>query len=101
MGRQITVLFAEDWAKAVADLDPNASWTVRRADLLVSGFSNPRGPGGAMAIGDLRFLTTGETTPCSRMEQHLPGLRTALTPDSRQDLAANVIAGGETARVMQ
>ncbi len=52
IGRQITILFAEDWARAVAGLDPNAWWTVRRANLLVSGLANPRAPGGVLAIGE-------------------------------------------------
>jgi len=97
VGRQITLLFAEDWSKAIADLDPKAPWTVRRANLLVSGLANPRTPGGVLAVGDVRLFITGETTPCSRMEQQLPGLRAALTPDWRGGLTANVIAGGEIA----
>lgn len=97
IGRQITILFAEDWTKAVASLDPNAPWTMRRANLLVSGLANPRAPGGVLAIGEARLFITGETTPCSRMEQQLAGLRAALTPDWRGGLTANVLAGGEIA----
>jgi MOSC domain-containing protein YiiM len=95
VGRQITILFSEDWAKAVTDLDPSALWTVRRANLLVSGLANPKAAGGVLAIGRISLFITGETTPCSRMEQQLPGLRAALTPDWRGGLTANVIEGGE------
>lgn len=61
VGRQITILFAEDWSKAIAELDPRAPWTVRRANLLVSGLANPRTPGGMLAVGEARLFITGET----------------------------------------
>jgi MOSC domain-containing protein YiiM len=63
----------------------------------VSGLANPQATGDVLAVGDVRLFITGETTPCSRMEQQLPGLRAALTPDWRGGLTANVIAGGEIA----
>jgi MOSC domain-containing protein YiiM len=95
LGRQVTILFVEDWANAIAGLDPNAPWTVRRANLLISGLANPQAPGGVLAIGPVRLFITGETTPCSRMEQQLLGLREALKPDWRGGLTANVIDGGD------
>lgn len=90
--RQITILFAEDWKAAVANLDPSAPWTIRRANLLVEGVANPKAPGGVLAIGDALFLVTGETTPCSRMEAQLAGLREALKPDWRGGLTAQAMS---------
>ncbi len=95
--RQVTVLFAEDWARAVAGLDPATPWTVRRATLLVSGLVNPQRAGGVLAIGDVRLLVTGETQPCKRMDEQLPGLWDAMRPDWRGGVTAQVIAGGEIA----
>jgi len=93
--RQVTVLFAEDWAAAVAGLDPAASWTVRRATLLVAGVRNPRRVGDVLAVGDVRLMATGETQPCIRMDEQMPGLWDALRPDWRGGVTARVIAGGE------
>jgi MOSC domain-containing protein YiiM len=95
--RQVTVLFAEDWAQAVAGLDRAAPWTIRRATLLVSGIGNPKRAGDVLAIGDVRLVVTGETQPCKRMDEQLPGLWDALRPDWRGGVTAQVIAGGEIA----
>ena len=96
-GRKITLLFAEDWARAVAGLDTEADWTLRRANLLVSGADNPRRKGGVLAIGPARLKITGQTTPCVRMDQQLPGLQAALAPDWRGGLTAMVAEPGEIA----
>jgi hypothetical protein len=93
--RQVTVLFAEDWAAAVAGLDPAAPWTVRRATLLVAGVRNPQRVGDVLAVGDVRLVVTGEAQPCVRMDKQMPGLRDALRPDWRGGVTARVIAGGE------
>lgn len=95
--RQVTVLFAEDWARAVAGLEPAAPWTIRRATLLVSGIANPRAEGGVLAIGNVRLEVMGETQPCKRMDEQLPGLWDALRPDWRGGVTARVLAGGEMA----
>lgn len=95
--RQVTILFAEDWRAAVAGLDPAAPWTIRRANLLVSGVVNPRAPGRILAVGPILFLVTGETTPCVRMEEQCAGLRAALSPDWRGGVTAQVMSDGEIA----
>jgi MOSC domain-containing protein YiiM len=95
--RQVTVLFAEDWAAAVEGLEPRAPWTIRRATLLVSGVANPKRVGDVLAVGDVRLKVTGETEPCKRMEEQLPGLWEALKPEWRGGVTARVIAGGEIA----
>ncbi len=93
--RQVTVLFAEDWAAAVAGLDPAAPWTVRRATLLVAGVRNPQRVGDVLAVGDVRLVVTGETQPCVRMDEQMPGLWAALRADWRGGVTARVIAGGD------
>ena len=94
-GRQITIVFAEDWAKTVAAIDPAANWTLRRANLLVEGVANPRAPGGVLSVGPVLLLVTGETTPCKLMEQQLAGLRDALKPEWRGGVTAQVMSDGE------
>jgi MOSC domain-containing protein YiiM len=92
--RQVTILFQEDWESAVANLDAKAPWTIRRANLLVAGLDNPKTSGGVLAIGAARFLVTGETQPCIRMEEQLAGLQEQMKPDWRGGVAAQVLRGG-------
>ena len=101
-GRKVTVIFAEDWAQAVEGLDAShleggAAWTIRRANLLVAGVGNPRRKGGVLAVGPVRLKITGETTPCARMDEQLPGLWAALVPDWLGGLTAMVSEPGEIA----
>lgn len=96
-GRQITIVFAEDWRAAVTGVDPDAPWTLRRANLFLEGIVNPQAPGGILAVGPVLLLVTGETTPCSVMERQLSGLREALKPDWRGGVTAQVMSEGEIA----
>lgn len=92
--RQVTVLSAEAFAAAIADIDPapdHAPWTLRRANLLVEGVTLPRTAGARIAIGALVLEVTGETDPCQRMDEQLPGLTKALVPDWRGGVTCRVI----------
>lgn len=93
--RQVTVLSAEDWQKALEALGGIAlDWTARRANLLVSGLRLPRARGALLGIGPARLEVTGQTYPCGRMEEAWPGLLKALAPDWRGGLTCRVLAGG-------
>lgn len=102
--RQVTVIDAEAWTDALAevaagiggaivDLDPST----RRANLLVSGVRLADTRGRVLAIGGSKLLIRGETRPCERMERALPGLKAALGPDWRGGVYGEVIEGGEIA----
>ena len=93
-GRQVTVLSTEDWQAACAELGRELPWTTRRANLLVEGLSLRGTTGAVLRIGDVLLQVTGETDPCSRMEEAAEGLCSALTPDWRGGACCRVIQGG-------
>ncbi len=100
--RQVSLMEAESWDAALADLAPTADrvlpWQVRRANLLVEGIRLPREPGKVIAIGaTLRIEITCECDPCSRMDEILPGLKLALRPDWRGGVLGRVLTDGEIA----
>ena len=98
--RQITLIEAESWAAALAELgDANElDWSDRRANLLVSGVRLPRKAGAIIAIGNtLRIEVRCECDPCSRMDALRPGLRAALEPDWRGGVCGRVLTEGTIA----
>lgn len=100
--RQISLIEAESWAAALAELRPapdhDLPWHVRRANLLVHGIRLPREAGKVIAIGKtLRIETTCECDPCNRMDEIQPGLKLALMPDWRGGVLGRVLTDGEIA----
>jgi MOSC domain-containing protein YiiM len=93
--RQVTLLAREAWAAAVAEAgNPALPWTARRANLLLEGVELPRGRGSIVQIGPVRLEVTGQTYPCSRMEEARPGLLRVLARDWRGGLTCRVLEGG-------
>jgi MOSC domain-containing protein YiiM len=96
--RQVTLIEADDWAAAMAEVGHNIGWEQRRANLLVEGVDLPQTPGARLRIGaDVVLEVCRETDPCERMEALAEGLRAALTPDWRGGACTKVIAPGEIA----
>lgn len=96
--RQVSLIEAEDWAAAMAQVGHAIPWEQRRANLLVAGFDLPQTPGTRMRIGaDVVLEVRAETEPCERMEALAAGLRAALTPDWRGGALAMVITPGDIA----
>ena len=93
--RQLVILAGEDWRAALDELGGEPSpWTVRRANLLVTGMALPREDGVLLRIGAALVELTGECDPCQVMDRQRPGLRRALEPDWRGGRTARVIEGG-------
>lgn len=92
--RQVTVISADAWRKVCAELGNNIPWTTRRANLLVEGIELPKAIGSEIRIGAVRLQVTGETDPCSRMEEQFEGLKAALQPDWRGGVCCRVLQEG-------
>lgn len=96
--RQVTVLSLDQWKLACVEAGApnNLSWTSRRANICVSGVSfKASDKGKHLQLGsDLVLEITGETEPCSRMDEVHPGLKDALTSDWRGGVTCRVIKGG-------
>ncbi len=92
--RQVTVLVRESWEAACAQLGVDLPWTLRRANLLIEGFPLADSAETHLRIGSVVLEVTGETVPCSRMEEAYPGLQNALAPSWRGGVTCRVVAGG-------
>jgi MOSC domain-containing protein YiiM len=55
----------------------------------------PRAKGGIVRIGAVRLEVTGQTYPCSRMEEARAGLLKALAPEWRGGVICLVLSGGQ------
>ena len=68
----------ERW-KAVAEaLGQHVDPVLRRANLLISGVDLENSRGNILRVGSGRLRVNGETRPCERMDEQLPGWRAEL-----------------------
>ena len=96
--RQISLIEAESWQAAMAELGADIEWWQRRANLLVSGMRLPRLEGAKIRVGSsLVIEVTMECDPCSRMEAIRPGLKAALMPDWRGGVLGRVLKDADIA----
>jgi MOSC domain-containing protein YiiM len=95
--RQVTLMDLERWRELMdlrgADLDTSA----RRANLVIDGLDLFDARGKTLHIGKTTLLVGGETRPCERMDEALPGLQTAMRERWGGGVFAEVIGGGEIA----
>jgi MOSC domain-containing protein YiiM len=78
-------------------LDASISPAARRANLLVSGIELARARDRLLRVGGSRLLVRGETRPCERMDEALPGLRRGMREDWGGGIFAEVLDDGEIA----
>jgi MOSC domain-containing protein YiiM len=95
--RQVTIISREAWDAVERELDEVVSPETRRANLLVSGISLAETRGRMLRIGACRVRVYGETKPCRQMEEARAGLQSALRPDWRGGVFAEVLDDGQIA----
>lgn len=92
--RQVTLLSSEAWQAVCAELGAELPWTLRRANLLVSGLDLKEAQGARLRIGALELEITEEVDPCARMDAQHQGLTAALAPQWRGGVACRILAEG-------
>ena len=92
--RQITLLSKEVWERLMAELGGDLDPSTRRANVLVSGLDLVESRGRVIKLGDVRVEIAGETKPCERMEEAMPGLRQAMRPNWNGGAYGMVLDGG-------
>lgn len=92
--RQVTILEQEAWDDAMRVLNGSLEPHARRANLLVRGIRLSHTVGRVLRVGETRIRILGETKPCPRMDEALPGLKAVLQPDWRGGVHGEVLAGG-------
>jgi MOSC domain-containing protein YiiM len=92
--RQVTIIEREAWDRMMSELGADVSPVGRRANLMVTGVRLFHTRGKILHIGGVRFAIGGETTPCERIDEYLPGLLAVMRPNWRGGVFAQVLDGG-------
>ncbi len=92
--RQVTLIERETWDRVMSELGGDADPSTRRANLLLRGVALANTRGRILRVGEALIVIGGETTPCERMEDALPGLRKALSPGWGGGAFGQVLRGG-------
>jgi MOSC domain-containing protein YiiM len=95
--RQVTLLAAEAWEAATAELGVDAPPSRRRANVVIRGLDLANTIDRQLRVGPVLIQVHGETDPCEMMDRVAPGLKDALTPDRRAGVFGAVIEGGAIA----
>jgi MOSC domain-containing protein YiiM len=95
--RQVTVIEREAWERLMRELDGSISPAARRANLLVSGVRLAESRDRILLVGACWLRIAGETKPCERMDEALPGLRAAMAVNWGGGVFAEALDDGEIA----
>ena len=92
--RQVTIIAGEQWRTMMSELGARVDPGARRANIMVSGVELAQSRGRVLRLGGVRVRIGGETRPCERMDEALPGLRAAMDAQWRGGAFAEVLDDG-------
>jgi MOSC domain-containing protein YiiM len=92
--RQVTLLEEEVWLELMARLGSTVPTAGRRANLVLRGVPLAESRGRELRVGPCLVRIAGETKPCERMDETVPGLRELMFPLWRGGAFAQVLEGG-------
>jgi MOSC domain-containing protein YiiM len=95
--RQVTIVDADEWERRVGSLGAALDPSARRGNLLIRGLDLADSLGRTLAVGGCRIRIGGETKPCERMDEALPGLREALYQRWGGGAWGGIVEGGRIA----
>jgi MOSC domain-containing protein YiiM len=96
--RQVTIIARESWDAMMRELEAELDPSERRANLMVSGIDLEDTRGHLLIVGECAIEIGGETRPCERMDDALPGLREAMKPAWRGGVFGRVLVPGTVRR---
>jgi MOSC domain-containing protein YiiM len=95
--RQVTLIEEGIWRRLMAQLGGDLNPARRRANLMIRGVELANTRGQILQIGDCQIRIYGETKPCERMDEALPGLRQAMYPDWQGGAYGEILTSGAIA----
>lgn len=95
--RQVTVIDLERWNELMDRLGASLDTSARRANLIIDSVDLFDSRGKTLRVGGTRLHILGETRPCERMDEALPGLRAAMRERWGGGAFAEVVEGGKIA----
>ena len=93
--RQVTLISRERWDLATQSMGLRVDPILRRANVLVTGIDLENTRTKILLLGQCRLRIRGETRPCERMDEAIPGLQNALDAHWGGGAFAEIIRGGE------